>query len=95
MFEELINKNELIIQLGKDFRKYRKALRLSQKEIQQKTGLSQFTISEFETGKNPGISLLNFCRLLEAVGCLDNLSHIIPEVPEIDLEKEWKKQKRT
>jgi len=94
MYEDIINNGERIAKLGLLFKRYRKALRMTQKDVQEKSGVSQFTISEFETGKNPGITLLNLCRLLDEIGCSENVLGLIPEVADIDLEKEWKTQNR-
>ncbi len=84
---------EIIANVGRLFRKYRKALHLSQKDIQCKTGVSLFTISAFENGNGQGMSLAHFLLLLDSVGLVEGFADIIPDIPGIDPEKLWKNQK--
>lgn len=84
---------ELISELGRRYKTYRKALKISQKQVSDKTGVSLFTISAFENGKGQGISLSHFAALLEALDLRDNLSEIVPEIPSLDPEKMWFQRK--
>lgn len=84
---------ELISELGRRYKTYRKALKISQKQVSDKTGISLFTISAFENGKGQGISLSHFAALLEVLELRDNLSEIVPEIPLLDPERMWFKTK--
>lgn len=81
---------DIIAQLGYDYKRYRKALHLSQKQVHDKTGVSLFTISAFENGKGQGMSLAHFMLLLEVLGLQGSMQEIIPKLYDIDPEKLWK-----
>jgi transcriptional regulator with XRE-family HTH domain len=73
---------ELIRELGRRFRDYRKRTGLTQKEVSHKSGLSVFTISGFEKGSGTGITMASFIKLLRAIDCLDEIEKILPPLPE-------------
>ena len=81
---------ESIASLGASFAKYRKSLKISQQRLHEKTGISIFTISQFENGKGQGLSLSHFLLLLDAVGLDISLTNLIPIASVIDPEKRWK-----
>ena len=83
---------ESIASLGASFAKYRKSLKISQQRLHEKTGISIFTISQFENGKGQGLSLSHFLLLLDAVGLDISLTNLIPIASVIDPEKIWKSQ---
>ena len=85
---------ESIASLGASFAKYRKSLKISQQRLHEKTGISIFTISQFENGKGQGLSLSHFLLLLDAVGLDISLTNLIPIASVIDPEKIWKSQNR-
>ena len=85
---------ESIASLGASFAKYRKSLKVSQQRLHEKTGISIFTISQFENGKGQGLSLSHFLLLLDAVGLDISLTNLIPIASVIDPEKIWKAQNR-
>lgn len=84
---------ELISELGRRYKIYRKALKMSQKQVSEKTGVSLFTISAFENGKGQGISLSHFAALLDVLDLRGGLSEIIPEIPSLDPERMWFRKK--
>lgn len=84
---------ELISELGRRYKTYRKALKMSQKQVSDKTGVSLFTISAFENGKGQGLSLSHFAALLEALDLRRNLSELVPEIPSLDPERMWFRKK--
>ncbi|WP_262492826.1 helix-turn-helix domain-containing protein [Marinilabilia salmonicolor] len=53
--------------LAQRFRDYRKRMRLTQKELSHKSGLSAFTISGFEKGSGTGITMASFIKLLSVI----------------------------
>lgn len=88
---------EIIMTLGKRFKDYRISMRLTQKEVADKCGISLPTLRKFENGQAMNITMNNFIAMLRAVNELDSLKEILPEIPisPYDLEKiEKNKPKR-
>ena len=73
---------ELASMLGERFREYRRALGLSQKQISLQSGVSVMTIVRFERGQGNSIGLDNLIALLRAVQRLDDITELIPELPQ-------------
>lgn len=73
--------NDVVMELGRRFREYRIALRLTQKDISEQTGMSVMTIVRFERGEGSAIRLDNFIALLRAVQKLEMVSELIPDIP--------------
>ncbi len=73
---------EIIAKIGVRYRMYRQQLQLTQKEIAEKTGLSIMTIQKFEVGASHDISMTTLLRLLRAIGQLENINEILPDIPE-------------
>ena len=94
MFDNIKTPYESIVSLGEAFAKYRKSLKISQQHLHKKTGISIFTISQFENGKGQGLSLSHFLLLMEAVGLNVCLSELIPIVSDLDPEKIWMLQNK-
>ena len=94
MYDGINSPYESIISLGEAFAKYRKSLKISQQRLHEKTGISIFTISQFENGKGHGLSLSHFLLLMDAVGLDVVLSELIPIVSDIDPEKMWRLQNK-
>ncbi|MCL2651790.1 MAG: helix-turn-helix domain-containing protein [Candidatus Azobacteroides sp.] len=84
MYSELYEKsgNDIIRDLGKQYSKYRKRMKYTQKEVAEKSGLSVFTISSFENGSSTGITLASFIKLLRAIDSLEEIEKLLPELPE-------------
>ncbi len=74
--------SELAAQLGERFRDYRSSLRLTQKQISQQSGVSVMTIVRFEKGQGNSIRLDNLIALLRAVQRLDDITEMIPDIPQ-------------
>ena len=73
---------ELIMNLGRRFREYRKRTGMTQKEVSYKSGLSVFTISAFEKGSGTGITMSSFLKLLRAIDYLDEIEKLLPPLPQ-------------
>lgn len=73
--------NDIMIDLGKRFRDYRIALRLTQKEIACQSGVSVMTIVRFERGEGATIRLDNFISLMRSIQLLECISECIPDMP--------------
>ena len=72
---------QIIQALGKRFREYRIAARMTQKEVAEQSGISMLTIRRFEQGYSYDIKLGNLIALLEAIDFADGISDILPEIP--------------
>lgn len=67
--------------LAKRVKEYRLAARLSQKEMADKSGVGQATISHFEQGKSPNMTINNLISLLRVVGMEQRVAELLPELP--------------
>ncbi len=67
--------------LASRMKDYRLASRLSQRELAEKSGVSYTTISHFEQGKNPNMTMNNFISLLRVIGMERRLLELLPELP--------------
>ena len=67
MYDDRKTPYESVVSLGEAFAKYRKSLKISQQRLHEMTGISIFTISQFENGKGHGLSLSHFLLLMDAV----------------------------
>ncbi|MDR1592264.1 MAG: helix-turn-helix transcriptional regulator [Prevotellaceae bacterium] len=83
MYSKIYEKSgsELIVELGKRFKEYRKRMNLTQKNVSEKSGLSVFTISSFENGSLTGLTLASFIKILRAIDCLEEIEKLLPELP--------------
>ncbi len=72
---------EIIMELGRRFKEYRLSCRLTQQEAADKAGMSVVTLRQFENGKIYNITMGNFLGLLRAIGCLDQVQELLPEIP--------------
>lgn len=73
---------ELVRMLGSRFKDYRLRANMTQKEVAEMAGVSVLTVYRFENGTVANISLSTFLLLLKAVGCINDLSELMPEQPE-------------
>lgn len=86
---------ELINILGQRFKDYRLRSEMTQKDVAEQSGITVNTIHKFENGKAGNISLGTFLLLMKAIGCIEQLDEIMPELPESAyLVKEGKKVQR-
>jgi transcriptional regulator with XRE-family HTH domain len=72
---------DIVLALGKRFKEYRIATRMTQQEVSEKSGVSLPTIRRFELGLTYNITMGNFIALLKAIGYEDGLAEILPEMP--------------
>lgn len=73
---------ELIRLLGTRFKEYRLRCNMTQKEVAERTGLGITTITTFENGAAGNVSLATFILLLKAVGQVNSIDCLLPELPE-------------
>lgn len=81
MNDEYLTNQDMMLHLAKRVKEYRLAARISQKEMAEKSGVGQATISHFEQGVNPNMTLNNFISLLRAVGMEQRIMELLPELP--------------
>lgn len=72
---------EIIAELGKRFKEYRLALRMTQQEVADKAGLSLVTVRQFESGKSLNITMNSFMALLRVIGQLQDIYQALPTMP--------------
>ena len=94
IMERQENAFDIIVTLGSRFKKYRKALGISQQEIHLKTGVALSTISLFENGKGQGLSLSHFYLLMETLDLKIEPTVLIPDASRSDLARLWEKQNK-
>jgi len=90
---KLSNKEYLQI-IGKRIKLYRVYSGISQKELEEKSGISIRTLSRLESGKS--IQLESFIKVLVALDLSENIELIIPDEskrPSMYLEKASSKQR--
>ena len=73
---------EIIRELGKLYGIYRRKMGITQREVAERSGLSVFTISSFENGSSTGITLASLVKLLRAIGFLEEIGKLLPDLPE-------------
>lgn len=73
---------QIATELGAVYKQYRRQLALNRQDIAKQCGVSVLTIARFENGGRTSISLDNFIALLRAVRRLENLSTLIPDLPD-------------
>lgn len=72
---------ELVKLLGARFKDYRLSSNMTQKEVSEQSGITITTIHKFENGASNNISLSTFLLLLKAIGQIDALDELMPELP--------------
>lgn len=73
--------NDIVSELGKRFREYRIALRLTQKDVAEQSGVSVMTVVRFEKGEGGTIRLDTFVSMLRSIRKLEGIAETIPEIP--------------
>ena len=73
---------EIVQMLGSRFKDYRMRCDLTQKEVADKSGIGLTTIHKFENGLVPNMSLSTFLLLLKAIGSINDIDLLMPELPE-------------
>ena len=73
---------ELVLELGIRFKDYRMRSNMTQKDVAEQSGITVNTIHKFENGRVPNLSLSTFLLLLKAIGCINGLDELMPELPE-------------
>ncbi len=69
---------QIASELGKRIKATRQRKKLSQAEVAERAGISKFTISQMENGKNT--SLASIIAVLRVLKLLENFDNLVPEV---------------
>lgn len=77
-----LSNSELIRDLGSRFKAYRIYCRLTQSDVAEQSGVSVPTIRNFENGRTTNVSLKVLLPLMRAVGQLEQIEQLFPELPE-------------
>lgn len=86
---------EIIAELGRRFKEYRLAGKLTQKEAAERAGVSLVTLRQFENGNACNINMGNFLALLRVADCLEQMDELLPEIPVSAYVLEEMKSKKT
>lgn len=73
---------ELIRLLGARFKDYRLRSNMTQKDVAVQSGVSINTITKFENGTAGNLSLGTFLLLMKAIGQIEGLEEMMPDLPE-------------
>lgn len=73
--------SDMLTLLAQRVKEYRLAARMSQKELAERSGVGQTTISHFEQGISRNLTLGNFISLLRALGLEQRVGELMPELP--------------
>ena len=85
---------QLISELGGRFRDYRLFSNLTQREVAEKSGVSVFTISQFEKGEARNIGLGTVLSLLRSIGFLGEVEKVLPPLPPLPIRVKKSQEKR-
>lgn len=87
---------EIVKILGARFKDYRLRSGMTQKEVSEQSGITVATIHKFENGVTGNLSLGTFLLLMKAIGQIDGVDEMMPELPESAylIRKENKKVQR-
>ncbi|NLT03178.1 MAG: helix-turn-helix transcriptional regulator [Bacteroidales bacterium] len=66
-------------EMGKRLKTIRSSRRLTQGELAERAGVSVFTVSQIESGKNTSVATL--LALLRVLKLLENVETLLPEQP--------------
>ena len=72
---------EFVAMLGRRFKDYRIGCDMTQKEVSEQSGISVITIRNFENGRMFNVTLGTFVELLRAIGFMQGLDEVLPEIP--------------
>ena len=73
---------EIVRLIGERFKTYRMNAMLTQRDVAEHAGLAIKTVSSFENGTMKNLAFSTFVLLLRAIGMLNNLDDVLPEMPE-------------
>ena len=72
---------ELVSMLGERYKDYRIQMGKSQKEVAEFSGVSIFTVSQFENGSARNITLDSLFRMLRSIEMIDMVDRLLEPLP--------------
>lgn len=72
---------QLVAMLGERFKDYRIRMGKSQKEVAEFSGVSVFTVSQFENGSAKNITLDSLFRMLRGIGMIEVVDKLLEPLP--------------
>lgn len=73
---------EIVRLMGTRFKDYRMRCRLTQKDVSERSGIGLTTIHKFESGVADNLTLSTFILLMKAIGQINAMDNLLPELPE-------------
>lgn len=73
---------EIVRLMGARFKDYRMRCGLTQKDVSEQSGIGLTTIHKFESGVADNLTLSTFILLMKAIGQINALDDLLPELPE-------------
>lgn len=73
---------EIVRLMGKRFKDYRMRCGFTQKDVSEQSGIGLTTIHKFESGVADNLTLSTFILLMKAIGQINALDDLLPELPE-------------
>lgn len=75
-----MSNQDIVFEIGTRIRKHRHFLRLTQKELAERSGVSELTIKKLEAHNASNVSLCTLLDIFRALGTMDHILEIIPDI---------------
>ena len=79
---------QIISRMGYNCKRYRIAANLTQQELAVNAGVGVATVKNFENGKLRNVTLDSLLRMMRAIGILEQIESVLPELPVSPFEME-------
>lgn len=79
---DLYSTPEIVRLMCTRFKDYRMCCGLTQKDVSERSGIGLTTIHKFESGVAYNLTLSTFILLMKAIGQINNMDNLLPELPE-------------
>ncbi len=80
-FSKTLSSTDIVVLVAERFREYRQAALLTQQEAADLAGVSKTTVYNFENGRLANVSLRTVIDLMRAVGMVERVDLLLPEIP--------------
>ena len=71
---------QIISRMGSNCKRYRIAAKLTQQELADNAGVGIATVKNFENGKLRNVTLESLLRIMRAIGILEQIEGVLPEL---------------
>lgn len=79
---DLYSTPEIVRLMCTRFKDYRMCYGLTQKDVSERSGIGLTTIHKFESGAADNLTLSTFILLMKAIGQINAMDNLLPELPE-------------